>query len=76
MNNTIRLSKKYPKVFPANEVNPSGDIIFSVQNGLEILKLCGNGNILVKGKLVTKDLEVVEALKDFILEAKQRPILG
>lgn len=34
----------------------------------EILKLCENGDIFVKGKLIENDKEVVKALRLFLLE--------
>lgn len=37
-----------------------------------ILKLCANGDIFVKGKLIENDIEVINALKEFI--AGQRKI--
>ena len=42
--------------------------IFSMQdNGTrEILKLCENGDIFVKGKLAENDKEVVDALREFL----------
>ena len=39
-------------------------ITFTVNNGaLEMLKLCPNGDIYVKGKLAANDLEVVDTLR-------------
>ena len=32
----------------------------------EILKLCGNGDIFVKGRLAENDKEVVDALREFL----------
>jgi hypothetical protein len=32
----------------------------------EILKLCENGDIFVKGKLVENDKEVVDAMREFL----------
>jgi hypothetical protein len=32
----------------------------------EILKLCENGDIFVKGKLIENDKEVVDALREFL----------
>lgn len=32
----------------------------------EILKLCENGDIFVKGKLAENDKEVVDALREFL----------
>jgi hypothetical protein len=43
-------------------------IVFYVNNDgqNEILKLCANGDIFVKGRLVENDLEVVEGLRKFL----------
>lgn len=42
-------------------------IIFSQENGAkEILKLAQNGDIYVRGKLVENDLDVVEAMREFL----------
>jgi len=46
-------------------------IIFNVSNCDEILKLEANGDILVKGKLIENDKQVVDALRDFIRGNKQ-----
>jgi len=35
-----------------------------------IIKLCSNGDIFVKGKLVENDLEVVEGMREFLKQAK------
>jgi hypothetical protein len=34
-----------------------------------ILKLCQNGDIFIKGKLVENDLEVVEGMREFLKKA-------
>ena len=42
-------------------------IFFMQDNGeREILKLCENGDIFVKGKLAENDKEVVDALREFL----------
>ena len=42
-------------------------IFFMQDNGArEILKLCENGDIFVKGKLAENDKEVVDALREFL----------
>jgi len=42
-------------------------IFFMLDNGnTEILKLCENGDIFVKGRLAENDKEVVDALKEFL----------
>lgn len=44
---------------------------FWVQDGmLEVLRLEGNGDIYVHGRLAANDQEVVEALRLFLTEAK------
>jgi hypothetical protein len=46
-------------------------IVFSNKNIDEpILKLCENGDIFVHGRLADTDVEVVNALRDFIKEWK------
>ena len=43
---------------------PTVFCIHGTQN--EILKLCTNGDIFVKGKLIENDIEVVDALREFL----------
>lgn len=50
---------------------PKGDITFYVENALEILTLKSNGDILVKGKLIENDKEVVDALREFIEKSQK-----
>lgn len=46
-------------------------ISFCTKNEKEpIIKLCSNGDIFVKGKLVENDLEVVEGMREFLKQAK------
>jgi hypothetical protein len=33
------------------------------------IKLCGNGDIFVKGQLVENDLELVNALREFLIKS-------
>jgi hypothetical protein len=48
--------------------SPVNNLVFhSVQPSVEILKLCANGDIFVKGKLVENDKEVVDALREFLI---------
>ena len=44
----------------------SNTITFKTNDYLEIIKLCDNGDIFVKGNLVENDKEVVVALREFI----------
>ena len=47
---------------------PANTIFFSVdENQTELLKLCQNGDIFVKGRLVENDKEVVDALREFLI---------
>ncbi len=42
-------------------------VFFMQDNGVrEILKICGNGDIFVKGRLAENDKEVVDALREFL----------
>ena len=43
----------------------SGDIVMFTGNQ-EMLRLCDNGDIKVKGKLITNDSEVVEGMKELL----------
>jgi len=44
----------------------SNTIQFSTNVDNEIIKLCGNGDIFVKGKLIENDKEVVDAMREFL----------
>ena len=44
----------------------SNTIIFSTNVDNEMIKLCDNGDILVKGKLIENDKEVVNAMREFL----------
>ena len=59
-----------PTLISSGPIEP-GDIVFAVRNGAqEMLRLCGNGDILVKGRLAANDLEVVESFIEFWAMAK------
>jgi len=52
-----------------NLVPQEQNTIFFLQvdkSNQEILKLCQNGDIFVKGKLAENDKEVVDALREFL----------
>jgi hypothetical protein len=49
---------------------PENLIILRADNGDDILRLCFNGDIYVRGRLAESDSEVVNALRDFIKEQK------
>ena len=44
----------------------SNSIVFNAGNTEPILELCENGDILVKGKLIQNDKEVVDAMREFL----------
>jgi hypothetical protein len=48
-------------------------ISFTVGEFIEtpFIKLSGNGDIFVKGKLVQNDLELVNALREFLIKSKE-----
>jgi hypothetical protein len=37
---------------------------------IPVIKLCGNGDIFVKGKLIENDIEVVQGMRDFLKNSK------
>jgi len=44
----------------------SNTIHFFTNGNNEIIKLCDNGDIFVKGKLIENDKEVVDAMREFL----------
>lgn len=67
----ILRSKKIDKDLSINAKAEDNTIQFHVDDNATtepILKLCPNGDIFVKGRLVENDKEVVEALREFILK--------
>jgi hypothetical protein len=44
----------------------SSNITFNASTTEPILELKGNGDIFVKGKLIENDIEVVDALREFL----------
>jgi hypothetical protein len=64
-------------LYEAREIEPIGitkeyeakaGLTFSYDTN-EIMKLCANGEIYIRGVLITNDLEVVEGMKKFLKEA-------
>ena len=54
------------------EIEPN-TIIFDIGNETEpTIKLCANGDIFIKGKLVENDLEVVEGMREFLEKANSK----
>ena len=58
--NTFRLK--------GTEVEPS-TISFNISDTTEIIKLCENGDIFIKGKLIENDKEVVDAMREFLIDS-------
>lgn len=58
-------------VFKNEDDGPAGDIVFRVDDGKEMLRLCANGDILVKGNFAANDIEIVDTFKEFVLNVKQ-----
>ena len=62
-----RKMETYPLLTISDGEIEANNIIFYVDNGsTEILKLCENGDIFVKGRLAENDKEVVQGLRDFL----------
>ena len=40
---------------------------FNSKDNDEILKLCVDGSIFIKGKLIGNDIEVIDALREFLI---------
>jgi hypothetical protein len=48
------------------------DIVFANEKFGEMIKLCGNGDIYVRGKLTENDKEVVQGMRDLLAKAKDQ----
>lgn len=53
------------KFITTSQLKETHDIRF-IQKNCEIIKLCVNGDIYVKGKLVENDIEVVEGMRELL----------
>ena len=51
----------------------SNTIRFNTTDTTEIIKLCENGDILIKGKLIENDKEVVDAMREFLIDSGHFP---
>ena len=50
-----------------NDPIGEGEIVFYIGNGnTEVLRISPNGDFYVRGKLTTNDMEVYNALRDFL----------
>jgi len=54
------------------DIEPNTLIFHSGNETEPILKLCQNGDIFIKGKLVENDLEVVEGMREFLEKANSK----
>jgi hypothetical protein len=66
INPTHKLTVNPNADFGINKPSLEFNTVFQVNGNEEILKLCVNGDIFVKGKLIDNDYEVVDALKEFL----------
>lgn len=66
------------RVWPESLTNPTSKLIVKSPNDTiffkmednkneEVIRLCFNGDILVHGKLITNELQVVDALKEWMI---------
>jgi len=46
-----------------------GDIVFYVDNSVEKLKICANGDFMVDGKVVKNDMDVYNGFVEFLKES-------
>jgi hypothetical protein len=47
------------------------DITFRVGNVGEFIKLCANGDIYVRGKLIENDKELVDGMREWLTRARE-----
>lgn len=61
--------KKIPTSNLFKTVDVPSDTVFFMKSEKndEILRLCSNGDILVKGKFIENDKEVVDAMREFLM---------
>lgn len=57
------------EVYPIIEIAENEDIVFYTPHG-EMLRLCGNGDFVVKGKKVTNDMEIYHSMKEFFFQMR------
>ena len=55
----------------SNVYDFNSDITFGVAGNHDLIRLCENGDIYIKGKLVTNDLDVVNGMRIFLTETKE-----
>jgi len=57
---------------PASDLEPNTITFHTGDETEPIIKLCQNGDIFIKGKLVENDLEVVEGMRKFLENVKSK----
>jgi len=57
---------------PASDLEPNTITFHTGDETEPIIKLCQNGDIFIKGKLVENDLEVVEGMRKFLENVKPK----
>lgn len=69
------LRSLFYKLFPRKSEKDDTRFRFVVNdsdyNPKELMRICANGDIFVKGKLIENDKEVVDGLREFLKEAKR-----
>ena len=69
----VTIEMKRYALNPTAKLECNAIIFYSgVQEALPILKLCANGDIFVKGKLIENDKELVDALREFITKQQKQ----
>ena len=68
MAETLKVPKGMVEVYKAKSMGYSTS--FMGADNKPVLKLCSNGDIFVKGKLVENDKEVVDGMRMFLQENK------
>jgi hypothetical protein len=48
------------------DLDSESNIVFQVGDTNEFIKLCSNGDIYVKGKLIENDKELVDGLREWL----------
>ena len=57
---------------PASDMEPNTITFHTGDRTEPMIKLCQNGDIFIKGKLVVNDLEVVEGMREFLEKANSK----
>ena len=65
----INIIKMNPNSYPIIEITAQEDIVFRTPFG-EMLRLCENGDFIVKGKITTNDMEIYKSMKEFLFNMR------